>query len=268
MTQGLERDFIKWVQGAFTARGLRTDIMLLTPHTPPRNSVIQTHVLEGVIAVVDLDIKAQSTGKIPLQVFDRSAGAANVRFDGYQDLTPDLAADVVSRAKSAAMAHQQAQQPYYGQGYSAPAGYGQQYAPQAAAPAPSAPAAPANTQDLAALVGQLDNNTLMQLLGALQGPQAAAAYAQTPPAGQYQSAAAAAAQPPNLAALLSTLSATAPPQAPSAAPAGYGSMAPPYASAVPTAPSAPAAGYPPMPQGGTNEQTVQAIMAQFTKYRQ
>ncbi|CAK7208974.1 nuclear polyadenylated RNA-binding protein 3 [Sporothrix curviconia] len=269
VSQGLDREFIKWVQGPFFERGLKTDVLYLSSHTPPRDSIIQVHVLEGVIAVVDLDSRAQATGTIPVQVFNRSAGVKNVRFDGYQDLTPPVAADVVARAKSAAVVHQH--QPAYSQAYPAAATYGQPYVPpyQMAAPAPAA--APNNVADLAALFGQLDNTTLAQVLGALQTQQAPAVappttYAQVPQAAPY-SAAADTTQHAQLAALLSTLGATAPaPAAAPAAPSVYGAPAAPYASSMPGA--APAAALFSSIPAGTDEQTVQAILAQFAQSRQ
>lgn len=38
--------------------------------------------MEGVQAVVQILRKSQVTGKIPLRVYNRSAGIVNVRFDG------------------------------------------------------------------------------------------------------------------------------------------------------------------------------------------
>ncbi|KAH9905895.1 hypothetical protein F4778DRAFT_779282 [Xylariomycetidae sp. FL2044] len=73
--------------------------MFLDPRFP-REAVIQRQILEGVHAVIELDFRAQGTGKISLQVFDRSGGHRNIRFDKYQDLSPDMAAQLVVRTKS------------------------------------------------------------------------------------------------------------------------------------------------------------------------
>jgi hypothetical protein len=73
--------------------------MFLNPQFP-RDAVIRHQVLEGVHAVVELDNRAAKLGKIPLQVFDRSAGYNNVRFDQYQDLDTTIAAQLVARTKS------------------------------------------------------------------------------------------------------------------------------------------------------------------------
>lgn len=96
----VSRDFISWVEGAFAAAGLRVEVMFLNPRFP-QHAVIQRQVVEGVHAVAELTFQAQQTSKIPLQVFDRSAGRDKVRFDQYQDLDPNIAAQLVVRAKGA-----------------------------------------------------------------------------------------------------------------------------------------------------------------------
>ncbi|KAK7755437.1 nuclear polyadenylated RNA-binding protein 3 [Diatrype stigma] len=96
----VSRDFISWVEGAFVAAGLRVEVMFLNPRFP-QHAVIQRQVVEGVHAVAELTFQAQQTSKIPLQVFDRSAGRDKVRFDQYQDLDPSIAAQLVVRAKGA-----------------------------------------------------------------------------------------------------------------------------------------------------------------------
>lgn len=48
----------------------------------PLAVVIKRQILEGVQAVVRLTRQCQINVKIPLQVFDRSSGTENVRFDG------------------------------------------------------------------------------------------------------------------------------------------------------------------------------------------
>ncbi|CAK7207594.1 nuclear polyadenylated RNA-binding protein 3 [Sporothrix eucalyptigena] len=266
---GLDREFIKWAQAPFLERGLKTNVLYLTTYMPPRDAIIQVHVLEGVIAVVDLDSRAQATGKIPVQVFNRSVGVKNVRFDGYQDLAPPVAADVVARAKSAAVVQQH--RPAYPQAYQAPASYGQPYAPayQTAA-AQAATAAPYTAADIVALFGQLDNATIAQIINALQAQQTQAApaaaspasYAQAPQAAPY-TAPANAPQQAQLAALLSTLGAASMP-AP-ATPPVYGTAPASYPASMPTA--APAAAPYSIPPG-VDDQTVQAILAQFAQSRQ
>lgn len=175
LMQDVHKDFVEWVQRSFWEQGLRVTAMFLNPRFP-RDAVIQRQVLEGVHAVVELDMRAQTTAKIPLQVFDRSAGS-NVRFDQYQDLDPPIAAQLVLRAKGSIAPQptypppaNYAPQPY---GAPAPAPYGAYQQPPIPAQQP-----PAAAPDLTSLVGQLsqmgnvDNTTLQTILASLQqGPQ-------------------------------------------------------------------------------------------------
>lgn len=46
------------------------------------SSVIRRQIIEGVLAVVKVSRSHQYTRKISLQVFDRSGGSDNVRFNG------------------------------------------------------------------------------------------------------------------------------------------------------------------------------------------
>lgn len=153
--------------------------MFLNPRFP-REAVIQRQVLEGVHGVVELDMRAQSTARISLQVFDRSAGT-NVRYDQYQDLDPTIAAQLVLRTKGS-VAQQPAYPPqpsYPPQPYGAPAPYSAYQQPPAQQPA----AAP----DLQSLVGQLsqmpnvDNSTLQTILASLQQPTPSQTPANYPP---------------------------------------------------------------------------------------
>ena len=169
LLQDVHKDFVEWVQRAFWERGLRVNAMFLNPRFP-RDAVIQRQILEGVHAVVELDMRAQNTAKIPLQVFDRSAGS-NVRFDQYQDLDPQIASQLVLRTRGSV-----SQQPAYPipatyppQPYGAPAPYGAYQQPPTTAQQP-----PAAAPDLTSLVGQLsqmgnvDNATLQTILASLQ----------------------------------------------------------------------------------------------------
>ncbi|KAJ4388120.1 nuclear polyadenylated RNA-binding protein 3 [Gnomoniopsis smithogilvyi] len=170
MMQDVHKDFVDWVQRAFYEQGLRPNAMFLNPRFP-REAVIQRQVLEGVHGVVELDMRAQHTAKISLQVFDRSAGS-NVRFDQYQELDPPVAAQLVLRTKgSVAQPPAYPPQPSYPpQPYGAPAPYG-------GYPQPPVQQPPAATPDLTSLVGQLsqmpnvDNNTLQTILASLQQQQ-------------------------------------------------------------------------------------------------
>ncbi|KAH8819661.1 hypothetical protein F5884DRAFT_662001 [Xylogone sp. PMI_703] len=168
LMQELDRGFVSWVEGEFRTRGVKSETMFLSPRLP-LEAVIRRQILEGVHAVSQLDMRSQNSSKVPLQVFDRQGGANNVRFDEYRDLDPRIAAELVIRAKQT--------QPQIPASYSQPQyATNQPYQP----PPPAAPAAPAPAPaaNLAALVGQLDNNTLQRLLSSLntippqQAPQA------------------------------------------------------------------------------------------------
>ncbi len=74
------RTFVAYIEKTFRDRGLTCSTFQL-----PRVSlvaVIKRQILEGVQAVVKILRQSQVTGKIPLQVFDHSAGVDNVRYEG------------------------------------------------------------------------------------------------------------------------------------------------------------------------------------------
>ncbi|KAL0939534.1 RNA-binding protein [Colletotrichum truncatum] len=263
LLQDVGNDFVAWVQRAFTDRGLKVAVMFFNP-TFPREAVIQRQVVEGVHAIVDLDMQSHHYGKIPLRVFDRSSGVS-ARYDDYRDLDPPIAAELVLRAKATAAAAapppyqgappQQPYQGYGGQPYGGPQppqahtpnypGQGPRGPPQA--PHPQAPAPAVNAADLASVMNGIDNATLQRLLASIGG-QGAANSAAGPPNAQLQ-------------ALLGSIQ-TAPPVAPTQ-PASYG-VFPPNG-----APAGPPSGNPPSgPGGGDQAAQVQNIMAQLARYRQ
>ncbi|TVY19179.1 putative RNA-binding protein [Lachnellula arida] len=254
----LDRAFVSWVEGEFLSRGIKTEVMFLSARLPLQ-AVIRRQILEGVYAVLQLDMRSQIESKIPLQVFDRQGGANNVRFDEYQDLEPRIAAELVHRAKQAQPVHQpppQTQMPQYaqpqfasGQAYQPPTQSPTQYQPPPA-PAPAAP-------NLASLVGQLDNSSLQQLLNSMntQQPQQ-----QNAPAVASNSAI-------DLAGLLGGLN---PPQQgyqPQPAASPYANLAnnPALASILGHVAVPPQTQSQPQPQQST--QQVQNIMAQLARFR-
>ena len=160
----LDRNFISWVEEEIRKRGLKVETLFLSPRLP-LEIVVKRQILEGVMAVIKLTRRTQDASKIPLQVFDRSKGADNVRYDDYENLDPNIAAEVVLREKAkvaAALQPQNPPLPAYGQ---KPVQYGAlpqiQYQQQSAA-------APAS--NLGNVVAQLDNATLQKLLGSLSAP--------------------------------------------------------------------------------------------------
>lgn len=243
--------------------------MFLHPRMP-KDQVIQRQAAEGVHAVVDLDLQAQHTGRVPVQAFDRSAGTSNVRFDRYENLDPGTAAEVILRAKASGA-------PTYGQAYGAQVGYAAHHAghpphtPGAAGPYAGyqqavmyqgqAQAAPGtNTADLGSLMGQMDNATLQRLLSSIQGAPQAALTGAAPTAGP-PAAANATAQTANsqvdIQALLGSLggSAAGIPQHGAQQQAQYG--------AAYSGHSGPSGG-----AAGDSAAQVQNIMAHLARYRQ
>ncbi|EJP70876.1 RNA recognition domain-containing protein [Beauveria bassiana ARSEF 2860] len=267
LQQEVNRDFVAFVEDSFRKRGLRPEVMFLHPRFP-KDQVIQRQAAEGVHAVVELDMRAQSIGKIPVQVFDRSGGSNNVRFDQYVDLDPTIAGEVVLRAKAAGTAAAAyPQQPYggYQQAYHPPP---QQHPPRggpydaAPPPAPYAQSVPATTAsvpnmaDVARLVGHVDNATLQRVLSAMAAPVPnTIPNAAVPPAGNAQV---------DIHALLGALGGSPTVQAP-AAPAAvhyggvYGGGQVPYPHPGPPAPGGAANG---------DSAAVQNIMAHLSRYRQ
>ncbi|RFU30851.1 hypothetical protein B7463_g5495, partial [Scytalidium lignicola] len=252
LMQELDRGFVSWVEGEFRTRAVKTETMFLSPRLP-LDAVIRRQILEGVHAVSQLDMRSQNSSKIPLQVFDRQGGANNVRFDEYRDLDPRIAAELVIRAKQT--------QPQIPPSYAQP-----QYATNQPYQPPSAAAAvPATnpTANLAALVGQLDNNTLQKLLGSLNSlaPQQTPQAPNVPPTTNSSI---------DLANLLGGLKSQQPP--PQVYPPQqsqldpYASLANNPALASLLGSAAPQQQAQPQPQ--QSAQQVQNIMAQLAKFRQ
>ena len=75
------RTFVGYIEKSFRDRGLRCDVLQLSRGVS-LVAVVKRQIIEGVQAVVKIIRQSQNTGKIPLQIFDRKAGADNVRFDG------------------------------------------------------------------------------------------------------------------------------------------------------------------------------------------
>lgn len=176
------------MEKSFRDRGIRCDSLLLSPRLPLA-AVIRRQILEGVQAVIRLTRQAQFSGKIPLQVFNRSAGVDNVQFDGkvfllvpaseykltlpveYDDLETHIAAELVVRAKQTHSAPQTAQYNAPQQAYGVPQ-YAQPIPQTMQHPVSQQQPPPAAAPNLANLITSLDGPTLQKLLGAMgQSPQ-------------------------------------------------------------------------------------------------
>lgn len=262
LMQDVHKDFVEWVQRAFMDARLRVTAMFLNPRFP-RDAVIQRQVLEGVHAVVELDMRAQTTAKIPLQVFDRSAGS-NVRFDQYQELDPPIAAQLVLRTKGS-VASQPAYPPqpsYPPQPYGTPTPYGAYQQP----PAPAQqypPAAPDLTTIIAQLNGNVDPATLQTIIASLQQSQP-----QTPSPAMHPAHSMGAPAAPSagvdLNALIGNLTAASANNTPAAM--GVAGMSGYPAPAYPQAPRGPAA--PPAAGSSDPARDVQNIMDTLARIRQ
>lgn len=95
----LDNQFIGWVEREISQNGVRVDVLLLSPKLNEQ-AVIRRQIVEGVTAVVKLTQQNQNASQIGLRIFDRSAGANNVRFEDYENLDPATAARLVLREKS------------------------------------------------------------------------------------------------------------------------------------------------------------------------
>ncbi|MCJ1475138.1 hypothetical protein MMC13_003798 [Lambiella insularis] len=186
----VDRAFVTYIDNAFKARGLSCAVLVLPGVS--LEAVIKRQILEGVQAVVKLYRSAQFTGKIPLQLFDRTGGADNVRFEEYDELEARIAAELVIRAKASQSAIPLSSQNQYA---AAPQPYAA--APYAQAPQPhQQAAATGGPPNIANLITSLDGPALQKLLGAMQqNPQ-------TPQTPQQQMPLQNPAQNHNLSALL------------------------------------------------------------------
>ena len=234
--------------------------MYLHPRIP-KESVIQRQAAEGVHAVVDLDLRAQNLGKIPVQAYDRSGGASNVRYDQYVDLDPQTAAEVILRAKASGAAAANYAQPYSSAGgYNNPYG-GQPAQPphQSAFPGSHRPGqyppqqAPTNPADVASLMGQLDPASLQRLLASVQTNQPLVPAAIPQPGN----AAAPTGSQLDIQAILGSLSGNG------AAQQQQPATQAPYGAAYGAQPSNGAA-----PSNADTNTQVQSIMAHLARYRQ
>ncbi|KAH1337070.1 hypothetical protein KXW65_000646 [Aspergillus fumigatus] len=155
-------NFIFHVENAFRNRGLRVDVLVLGPRIP-LNAAVQRQIKEGVLAVVRLSRPNQFSRKIPLQVFDRSGGPDNVRFNEYPEVEPNIAAEIIFHAQ--AMQRGATSLPFQPN----PA-FAMPSLPTAPIPQAPLPAVPASS-NVANVISSLDGPTLQSLLSALQQRQ-------------------------------------------------------------------------------------------------
>ncbi|KAK3168063.1 hypothetical protein OEA41_004509 [Lepraria neglecta] len=260
----VDRTFVGYIQQSFRGRGLRCDVLQM-----PRVSleaVLKRQIMEGVQAVVQILRKSQVTGKIPLRVYNRSAGIDNVHFDDYADLDASVAAEVVVRAKSTHIAPPPAPMPTQ---YPPNPAYGQPQYPQQPPHMPPQPnqqpqpgGAPSN---LSNLITSLDGQALQKLLGVMsQTPQTPTTpqqfphpHAPPPQRGPSQ----------DLASLLHSVAGQQ--QQPAQQGYQYGQQPQNTYTASAPNPGFPSnQGVPPLYPQPAGQQSVQDMLAQLAKYRQ
>lgn len=95
----LDRDFMTWVEKAFAERGLRVDVLFLSPRLS-EESVVRRQIVEGVLAVSKLRRHNQDMSKIGLTIFKRSRGTRDVQFEEYDNQDPSICCELVLREKS------------------------------------------------------------------------------------------------------------------------------------------------------------------------
>ncbi|EEH37502.2 hypothetical protein PAAG_07920 [Paracoccidioides lutzii Pb01] len=196
--ENVDREFIYHIESSFQDRGLRTDVLILSPRISLA-AVVRRQIIEGVLAIIKLSRTNQYSGKIPLQVFDRSGGSDNVKFNEYSEVEPNIAADVVLQAQTIFVAntskHPSTQvPPVISQLLPNPTRY-------------QPPQPPLGTSsNITSLISNLDGPALQSLLVALQQNPAALQVAQQQYAPQRS--------PTGLANILSNLSHQQNPSAP------------------------------------------------------
>ncbi|MDI1485039.1 MAG: nuclear polyadenylated RNA-binding protein 3 [Ramalina farinacea] len=167
-----DRTFVGYIQQSFRDRRLRCEVLQL-PRGVSLAAVVKRQIIEGVQGLVKIDRRSQVTGKVSLQIFDRSGGVNNVRFDEYEGLDAGIAAELVVRSKNPQMVQPQAPNQYPPNPQ-----YGQppppQQIPYAQQPPPShqmtpqqMPAQGTPNPNLAGALSSLDGPSLQRLLSSL-----------------------------------------------------------------------------------------------------
>ncbi|KAI5284623.1 hypothetical protein KEM54_001188, partial [Ascosphaera aggregata] len=146
----VERDFLFLIEKTFRERSLKTDVIFLSPRIK-LSTVRHRQIVEGVLAISMLSRRHQYSGKIPLEVFDRSNGMNDIRWNEYPELTLPTAADVVFHARSVQAATKFPQSQASGVPSLTPTTLGPQ-------------------NNLANLISTLDGTSIQSLLSALQQP--------------------------------------------------------------------------------------------------
>lgn len=164
----VDRSFIVYLENSLRSRGLQCQTVTLGPQFTLA-AIVKRQIIEGVQAIVKLTRSCQYSGKIPLQVFDRTAGA-DVRFNEYVDLDIPVATEIV-------LQNRRSHQSSSATPYNTDRLYGISPPPPPNFAGPPAVQSPQGNlvQDtsLANLITNLDGSALQKLLGAMQPPPGA-----------------------------------------------------------------------------------------------
>lgn len=87
LQEDCESSFVAYISNGFRERGLRCD-MSRQPPGQATDAFVKNRIMEGIHALIRLNRSAQMSGKISLQVFDRSKGLENIRYDGKSNVRP------------------------------------------------------------------------------------------------------------------------------------------------------------------------------------
>ncbi|KAK9331190.1 hypothetical protein V1520DRAFT_338535 [Lipomyces starkeyi] len=98
VTDRVDRNFVWYVRKAFEDRYVKIDVLDISSRLS-MSSVIRQMIIEGVFAVVFLNMDLQNQAKLSLQVFEKTPGVSTVRFDEYMSIDIPLGAEIVVRTK-------------------------------------------------------------------------------------------------------------------------------------------------------------------------
>ncbi|KAK9236245.1 hypothetical protein V1525DRAFT_407455 [Lipomyces kononenkoae] len=97
VTDRLDRNFVWYVRKAFEDRYIKVDVLDISPRLA-MSSIIRQMIVEGIYAVVFLNMDLQNQAKLSLQVFEKT-GVSTVRFDEYMSIDIPVGAEIVVRMK-------------------------------------------------------------------------------------------------------------------------------------------------------------------------
>lgn len=271
LLEEVSRDFVQYVQKPFTDVGLTTEVMFVDARA--MDNVLQRLIMQGSHASVQLDVRAQSTGKVTMRVFKRTPGISHVSFDEYRDLDVNVAAGLVLQTKN--MSRSQQAQAAAAYPTHIPSGYPHAHAYQA--PAYGAPAIPVQQHAIPGALGHVDPAILQRVLMQLNADQPQAHAAPVAYGAPPQHPAPGPAHPGNgpaaqldINAILHNLrsAGTNSVPAPGPGPAVYGAVAAYPGGPNPISSVTGGPGNAPHVVAANTNQHVQNIMAQLSRFRQ